>query len=251
MRLWKRAVRRSGVRAFLAWLGAAYIRAVYMTTRWQRHGDARFQALHAVGRPAVLCLWHSRFTMLPPAFDARHRTHMLISQHADGLLVAAIAAHFAIRTIPGSTRKGGGAAFRAMLKVLGAGDYVAVTPDGPRGPRMRASPGAVTLARLGGAVLLPMTYSTSRRRLLGSWDRFLLPLPFGRGVYAIGEPIEVPRQADDDMQEDFRLRLEQALNALTAEADRLCGHPPVEPAPVEPAPANAVTPGLAAKAARP
>jgi hypothetical protein len=64
-----------------------------------------------------------------------------------------------------------------------------------------------------------------------SWDRFLLPLPFGRGVYAWGEAIEVPRDADAPAREAARRELEDRLNALTTEADRICGHRPIEPGP--------------------
>jgi lysophospholipid acyltransferase (LPLAT)-like uncharacterized protein len=102
--------------------------------------------------------------------------------------------------------------------------------DGPRGPRMRAAPGAVMTAELAHAVLLPVGYATSRRREMYTWDRFLIPFPFGRGVFVVGEPIEVPRRVDEAGRESLRQRLEDALNAVTAEADRLTGHRPMEPA---------------------
>ena len=77
-------------------------------------------------------------------------------------------------------------------------------------------------------------FSTSRRRLLKSWDRFLLPLPFGRGVFVIGPEIKVPGGFDAAGREQLRLRLEQALNEVTAEADRRMGHAPVAPAAAQP-----------------
>ena len=105
-----------------------------------------------------------------------------------------------------------------------------MTPDGPRGPRMRAAVGAVLAAEMADAVLVPVGYSTSRRRLLTSWDRFLLPLPFGRGVFVVGPEIEVPGLPGSGAARGARLRLESALNEVTAEADRRMGHAPVEPA---------------------
>ena len=99
------------------------------------------------------------------------------------------------------------------------------------GPRMRAAPGALMTAELAHAVILPVAYATTRRRILKSWDRFLLPLPFGRGVFIAGEAIEAPGRLDEAGREALRLRLEAALNAVTAEADRLTGHVPIEPAP--------------------
>jgi hypothetical protein len=120
-----------------------------------------------------------------------------------------------------------------MVKALKAGDCVGITPDGPRGPRMRASDGAVALARLSGVPIIPATFGAARGRVLQSWDRFLVAWPFGRGVIVWGDPIDVARDADAAALGAARLRVENALNAITAEADRLTGRVPVEPAPVE------------------
>jgi lysophospholipid acyltransferase (LPLAT)-like uncharacterized protein len=140
--------------------------------------------------------------------------------------------YFGIETIAGSTRRGGSSALRAMLKRLGDGDCVAITPDGPRGPAMIASLGIVNLARLAGVPIQPVTYATSRRRLLATWDRYHLALPFGRGVILWGEPIEIGADLDAGALEDARRRIEACLNDMDREADRLVGHGmnPVSPA---------------------
>jgi lysophospholipid acyltransferase (LPLAT)-like uncharacterized protein len=117
-----------------------------------------------------------------------------------------------------------------MVQQIEQGAAVAVTPDGPRGPRMRAAPGIAMVAKLTGAPIVPVSYSTSRAIAWSSWDRFLLALPFGRGVFVLGEPVYVPRDADADAVENARRAVEAQLNRLTLEADRLCGRPPVEPA---------------------
>jgi hypothetical protein len=96
---------------------------------------------------------------------------------------------------------------------------------------MRAAPGVVMVAKQSGAPVVPATYSTSRGRTLSSWDRFLLALPFGRGVFICGDPIYVARDADADALESARQAIETRLTQLTQEADRLCGRAPVEPAP--------------------
>src|ERR1700739_4204747 len=93
---------------------------------------------------------------------------------------------------PAPTRRGGSAALRTMVKRLRGGDCVGITPDGPRGPAMTASVGIVNLARLAGVPIIPITYATSRRSVLPTWDCFHFPWPFGRGVYLWGEPIQVP-----------------------------------------------------------
>ena len=95
---------------------------------------------------------------------------------------------------------------------------------------MRASDGIVSLARLAGVPIIPATFGAARGRVLGSWDRFLVAWPFGRGVIVWGDPIEVPRDADATVLEAARQSVEDALNDISAEADRLTGREPVEPA---------------------
>ena len=241
MKLRKRLLRNAWIQEILCWLAANYIRLVSVTTRWTVIGGPELRQLANGNRPIVACFWHGRLLLMGPGWPYHERTHMLISSHPDGQLIARTIRHFGSRTVVGSKTRGGGGALRAMLKLLAAGDIVGITPDGPAGPRMRVSPGAVTTARMASGVLLPIACSISRRILLSTWDRFVLPLPFGRGVYIWGEPIEVARDADDITLEAVRQRLEIDLNAITAEADRLCGKSAIEPASVEASPDAAAT----------
>lgn len=157
---------------------------------------------------------------------------MLISQHPDGQIIARTVGHFGIDTVEGSTTRGGTGAVRAIRRVLDDGGWVGVTPDGPRGPRMRASIGAINLARLSGVSILPLAFSTKRGRVLGSWDRFMLPFPFSKGALVWGDPIDVDRDMTDDALEAIRLELEKRLTAVTDQADEICGRLPIEPAPI-------------------
>jgi lysophospholipid acyltransferase (LPLAT)-like uncharacterized protein len=157
---------------------------------------------------------------------------MLISRHGDGVLIADAIAHFGVGTIQGSTRRGGAEALRDILKTLKSGISVGVTPDGPRGPRMRCTGAIADISRLSGAAILPASYSARWRFILGSWDRFLLPLPFTRGVYVVGDPIEVAPDSDGAGTLE---RLETCLNDLTRRADALMGVATVQPAAAHPA----------------
>jgi len=160
----------------------------------------------------------------------RHlKVHMLISGHGDGRAISDVIRYTDIRTVEGSTNQGGSRALRALVQYLRAGEYVGITPDGPNGPAMRATAGVITIARLGNAPIMPYTYATSRRRILDSWDRFHVPLPFGRGVFIWGEPIHIPADLSEAESEAWRALLEERLNALTAEADRRVGHEAVAP----------------------
>jgi len=244
MRLIKRLTRSDGFRNAVCWLGAQYIRLVYRTSRWDVRGAETPQALWDAGQPFILSFWHGRLLLMPYCWDRRKTIRMLISAHADGQLIAKTVGHFGIETIAGSSAstdkkkdKGGTQAYRDILRTLKAGGYVGITPDGPRGPRMRVAGSIVEAARRSSVPILVCTFSTTRRRLLGSWDRFLLAWPFSRGVFLWSDPIEIPRDEDADAA---RRRLEGVMNDLSAEADRLCGHEPVLPAdpPAETVPAD-------------
>jgi lysophospholipid acyltransferase (LPLAT)-like uncharacterized protein len=230
----KSVLRRGGTQGLIARLAAAYVRLAHRTIRWTVLGADGPQRLWREGRPFIVCFWHGRMLMLPPGWATDRPVKILISHHRDGRLIARTVARFGIGTVGGSTSRGAVAALRAILRELDAGVCVGITPDGPRGPRMRASAGVIGIARRAGVPVIPATFATSRRRILRSWDRFLLPLPFGRGVHAWGEAIEVARDADAQAREAARRELEDRLNALTNEADRICGHPPVEPGPARP-----------------
>ena len=231
MRLTNRLLADPRLRDLTCWLASQYVRLVYATGRFQTLGDAAPAGLWRDGRPFIVAFWHGRLLMLPRVWPRGVAMHLLISEHPDGGLIARTVGHFGLATVRGSTARGGTVALRAMLRLLAAGDCVGITPDGPRGPRMRASEGIVQLARLAGVPIVPLTFSIARRRLLGTWDRFLVPLPFSRGVYLWGEPIEVPRKADRATLEARRRQLEAQLIELTEQADRRCGQRPEAPDP--------------------
>ena len=219
----------------LCWLAAQYIRVLRATGRWRNEGEDTANRLFAEGRPLILAFWHGRLMMMPFAWRHREHVHVLISGHRDGRLIAGAMTRFGIPTVMGSTRRGGAGAVLKLSRILQEGGVVAITPDGPRGPRMRVSQGIIHLARVTGAAILPMTYAATPRRILASWDRFVLPFPFGRGVYLWGAPISVAADADDGAQEAARRALEDALTALTDRADAELGLPRTEPATLNPA----------------
>lgn len=233
MRWAKRMGANVRVRAALCWLGAQYIRFVRATGRWRVvRGEipARFWD---EGRSFILAFWHGRLLMMPYCWRKGAPMNTLISQHRDGELLARTIRHFGLGTVRGSTTHGGSAALRTLVRALKTGAYVGITPDGPRGPRMRANLGAVQLARLAQVPIVPVAYSASRRRVLASWDRFVLAWPFSRGVFVWGDPVAVPKDADGEALEAARRELEARLNAITGEADRLVGREAIEPAPAE------------------
>jgi len=229
----KRFVKSEEFQRAFAWVAAQYMKFVYLTTRWTMVSPPAFEAMRRAGDPFILCFWHNRLMIVRPGLPRDARVHMLISAHRDGQLISRAIAHFGVTTIAGSTSRGGLGALREMQRLLRAGSVVGITPDGPRGPRMRAKPGAIKAAQLSGAPLVPLTCAFSQRRVLGTWDRFCFAKPFGKALIIWGEPLYVPRHADPDAQERLRQKLEHDLNAITQEADRRLGLPEIAPAPAE------------------
>src|SRR5262245_7870929 len=206
------------------WVIQGYIRFVYATNRWSVEGAEPPRRLSREGRSFIAAFWHGQLLMMPLAWHRLAPFHMLISAHPDGRIIAGAMTYFGIETIAGSTRRGGSAAFRTMLKCLKEGACVGITPDGPRGPAMNASLGIVNVARRAQVPILPIAYATSRRRVLATWDRFHLALPFGRGVYLWGEPIEIAADLDESGVERARRLVEMRMIEMVRDADGRVGH---------------------------
>jgi lysophospholipid acyltransferase (LPLAT)-like uncharacterized protein len=227
VKLSKRILKNNGVRAVLCWLAAGLIRIIYLTNRWQIIGGDIPEKFWTDGKPFIICFWHGRIMMMRYIWRDKRPISMLISDHQDGQLIARTITHLGIKSVVGSTSKGGARALREMVKWINAGEYIGITPDGPRGPRMRISDGVIALSRLSGVPIVPVSYSVSRGKNVGSWDRFLIAYPFGRGVFIWGDPIHIGK----DDQDQTRLAVENSLNDLTRRADELVGREVIEPAP--------------------
>jgi len=182
-----------------------------------RNGDDIFRRWQR-GEQMILAFWHDRVVMLPAAYRGR-KLCILNSQHRDGEIATRALARWGIRSVRGSATRGGAAGFLQLVTAYREGCDLAIVPDGPRGPRHVVKPGIVHLARATGAPIVPVTYAARRKRQLRSWDRLIIPLPFTRVVYVAGEPITVPRDADEAAVEAICRELEDRLNRITDRAD--------------------------------
>ena len=158
------------------------------------------------------------------------RAASLVSRSGDGEFNAVALRHLGIRAIRGSgargrdiRKKGGVAALRGMLRALADGEMVVMTADIPKIARI-CGPGIVTLAQMSGRPIVPVAVVTSRRIDFNSWDRASIGLPFGRGAIVLGDPVHVPRDADDAALEDSAPAASSAtLDAVHERAYALVG----------------------------
>ncbi len=206
----------------LSLLAGAFIRSLRATLRVQRLHQDRYEILRARGVPILFALWHGRMFLS----ILEHRGQgiaTMASQSADGEIIARWLERNGYHATRGSSTHGGGQALRELVRHVRAGGHAALTVDGPRGPAREVQPGIVQLAKLTGGWILPITSSSSRPRFLASWDRYLLPLPFSRGVVAYGDPFPIPTELPD---EEAARRIAEALDAATSEADAAAGITP-------------------------
>jgi lysophospholipid acyltransferase (LPLAT)-like uncharacterized protein len=204
-------------------VASLFLRGLSLTIRKKMLSTEYPEQFVQKNQPVIVAFWHQRLLMMP-FLRRQEKISMLISQHRDGELIARTVKLFGIDSVRGSTTRGGLAAIRNMSRALQEGFNLAITPDGPQGPKHVVQGGVVELARLTGAPVLPVTYSASRRKVFQSWDNFNLPLPFSRVVYIWGEPIFVLRETSKEGLEEKRLLLENRLKQITREADHLWGH---------------------------
>ncbi len=214
----KKLLKQEWAQDFLAFIASLYIRFVFHTSRWDYVNFETPLAYLGEKKPFITCFWHARLLMLPYAWaDKKNPFYMLISAHKDGRLISKTVGHFGILTIAGSTERGGTEALLGMVRHSRRGDTLGITPDGPRGPVHKVSDGTVMLSYLSKADLMPVTFTTSRKKFFKTWDRFLLPLPFSRGVLMWGTPIEYP--TDKKHLEATKTKLEKELETVCAKAE--------------------------------
>jgi lysophospholipid acyltransferase (LPLAT)-like uncharacterized protein len=221
----KRIFQLPALQPAVAWLVGSYLMMALRTTRWDVHGGGHL-APFAGGKVVIAAFWHERLTLMPMLWVKAQvmrptkaaNIHMLVSQHRDGRLIGSVLRRFGVKVIHGSSSGGAVTAMRRTMALLKDGQQVAITPDGPRGPRRVAASGVAQIAALSGAPVLPCSAQISRRRALRSWDRMVLPLPFGRGVLVCEPPILVPRHG----WEASLPTIGTALTAAVERADRLC-----------------------------
>ncbi len=173
--------------------------------------------------PVIYAFWHG-WLMVPVFTHRRRRIGILISQSDDGEYVARVAANLGFHVIRGSSTRGGEEGFRKLLGYLASGGDVAVTPDGPTGPRYKVKKGIVYLARAAGAAIVPCGVAMDRYWQMGSWDEFRVMKPGAYVLARFGEPIYVPERSNKFEMDQIRAEVENTLNALSDDLESRVFH---------------------------
>lgn len=215
----KKILRSKTTQIVLACIGYFYLWFVFKTTRWKYVGLHHIEHLIHSNTPFIAAFWHGRLAMLPFLWRWNTPFYMLLSEHGDGRFISKIIQHRKIKSIYGSSTRGGAQAALLCVRELKRGHCMGITPDGPKGPRHKASDGLIHIARLSDAPVIPVSYSLKRHKFLKTWDRFLVPLPFTHGIFVIGEPITVSQDKSPDALNHTKEQLTQSLLTVETKAD--------------------------------
>jgi hypothetical protein len=197
------------------------VRLVAVTVRFR--GPANAGDLEGVlSRPLICCVWHNRLALCLMLYErwigrrfAGRRLAAMVSASRDGGVLAQGLKLFGVEPVRGSSSRRGRQALLEMTSWAEKGYDLAITPDGPRGPRYQIQDGIIALAQVTGLPILPASYHLNWKICLKSWDRFQVPLPLSRCTVRVAEIMRIPRETTEEEREVFRQQLERRMREIT------------------------------------
>jgi lysophospholipid acyltransferase (LPLAT)-like uncharacterized protein len=205
-------------------LGAGLVSALFLTTRIERRGTEHFERFRRDGKPVIFVFWHGQLLPLVH-IHRREGIVVLVSEHEDGEYISRVIERNGFGTVRGSSTRGGTVGLRALVRAARAGRDLALTPDGPGGPRGEFKPGALLVAQRTGLPIVPLAVGASRGWRFQSWDGFLVPEPLSTVEVEYLPPRYVPSEATREGLETMAEEVGRELNELTR---RMPGPPATE-----------------------
>ena len=200
----------------LALVGSTILKALFLTIRL-RLDDRCGISRNAFPEPCLLCFWHNRILGITYAFHRRYPINLrggvtvLTSPSRDGEILSEFVGAFGMGSVRGSSSRRGSRALLELVRLIRNGKDIAITPDGPRGPRYKLGPGVILLAQATGATIVPAHASFSGCFRMKTWDGFIIPLPFSTVSVTMGEQIKIPSGLGEEGFERARQSLEAQL----------------------------------------
>lgn len=197
------------------------IRAMSATIRYEWRDASGLLAIDRA-QSVIFCIWHNRLSLCLEVYRVFLRNIQrpcklaaMVSASKDGGLLARVLELYGVQPVRGSTSRRGRQALLELVGWAERGYDLAITPDGPRGPRYTVQEGVIALAQLTGRPILPVSYHFTWKIVLKSWDRFQLPLPFTKCLMHFTPPIYVPREISEEEREKLRKEVEDRLKSVT------------------------------------
>lgn len=216
----KLQIKRSVIKLFAPSFVSFLLKAIHRTIRWKVFG---LEHIKGINTPIIFAFFHGRMAMLPFLYKrirgASGCIKMILSPHFDGEVGAKIVEKFGIGNIVGSSSKKSIQLLKNLSKLENCD--IGITPDGPRGPNEKVKSGVIYISRIKNYPIVPVVYSVNRCKLLNSWDNFMLPFPFAKGVYLVGEPFFIPENIAKEDFEKYAEKLEEKMKLLKLQADKM------------------------------
>lgn len=211
------------IQPFLIHLGFHYVSWVGHSTRWRVEGESHYFLERSRGdRPLIFAFWHNQLMLMPFGYKAlvRHKKlTVLISQSRDGAIVDQFVKKFGFESIRGSSSRGGTHALIRLKRQIEEGYDLAITPDGPRGPRFQVARGAIALASVSGCPILPVACDFKYKKRLSTWDQFKIPRPYNIASLVVGQAMKVDPNGDESHFEAKREELQERLEEVNRRAE--------------------------------
>ena len=183
--------------------------------KWQYFEQSNKSTIFDNKHKYIFCCWHNKLFLGPHLLPRNRVINALQSSHSDGMITSVAFKYLGMNVILGSSKKGGMQAFRKMMKCLQLGESIAITPDGPKGPKEQVKEGIIKLAQISNTPIIPLVWATEKFKTINSWDDFVLPYPFSKGIYCYGKPINIKKNINVNQFELERQKLENELKRLT------------------------------------
>jgi len=197
---------------FAGFFGTALINLLGLTWRVRVAGQVDLHPRREKTEKRIYCFWHNQLLGLAYT-QKKNNVGIMISSHFDGEIVARIVSRMGYHPLRGSSTKGGAVGLLSMLKNDEVW-HLAITVDGPRGPKGVVKPGVIYLASKSGLPVVPISCRSAKKWVLSSWDRFEIPKPFAKVTVALGKPVYVDDISDKPKIEEHTKHLKHALNEL-------------------------------------
>ena len=207
----KKIFKFSSSQKILAFIGYLYILFVCYTSKIQIKNSELPEKMWREKKPFILAFWHGQLMMIGHIWKTKAVLNMLASSHSDGRFGAYIAGYFNLKNVS-IISKNKSPSLRRVFKILKDGNYVGITPDGPRGPNKKVSEGIIKIAVHSQVPIIPLGFASNKNLKLKSWDSFLITYPFSKCSFVWGDPIIIPSSTKDDDLEKYKNFLEKKIN---------------------------------------
>lgn len=230
MKLRKKILSNPIILWILKHIALSYIALVFYSSKKKQRNLQTVTQLIKGHKNVIFAVWHGRQLIVPKFLHKLGTMNAIASKHLDAKILGMVLTAYGTNVIYGSSNKGGKEALIKALRVLRKEDnHLCITPDGPRGPRMRVNSAIIDIAKHTGAVIIPVSFSARNAKFIKSWDKFVIPYPFNEIIINYDQPINVPKHSNKEDLSKIKQQLEITLNQSNEQLDKEFNHIKIHP----------------------